>query len=60
LGEGFLTLSKLEWAAERAVHDRLVESMLARRIESMDAAIDTLVYGPYSLTEEEIKVVEGK
>jgi hypothetical protein len=36
------------------------KEMLARQIESTDAAIDKLVYELYGLTEEEIKVVEGK
>jgi type I restriction-modification system DNA methylase subunit len=36
------------------------KDMLARQIESTDAAIDRLVYALYGLTEEEIKVVEGK
>jgi adenine-specific DNA-methyltransferase len=35
------------------------KEMLARQIESTDAAIDQLVYSLYGLTEEEIKVVEG-
>jgi Alw26I/Eco31I/Esp3I family type II restriction m6 adenine DNA methyltransferase len=36
------------------------KEMLARQIESTDAAIDKLVYALYGLTEEEIKIVEGK
>jgi len=34
--------------------------MLARQIESTDAAIDRLVYELYGLTEEEVKIVEGE
>jgi len=34
--------------------------MLRREIESTDRAIDALVYELYGLTEEEIKIVEGK
>jgi len=34
--------------------------MLARQIESTDGAIDCLVYELYGLTEEEVKIVEGK
>jgi hypothetical protein len=34
--------------------------MLQREIESTDAAIDALGYELYGLTEEEIKIVEGK
>ena len=36
------------------------KDMLARQIESTDAAIDKLVYALYGLTEAEISVVEGK
>jgi type I restriction-modification system DNA methylase subunit len=35
------------------------KTLLSRQIEATDAAIDTLVYELYGLTEEEIKVVEG-
>ena len=33
---------------------------LARRIERLDAEIDALVYELYGLTEEDIKIVEGR
>ncbi|MHB8778323.1 MAG: hypothetical protein ACYC6R_11260 [Anaerolineales bacterium] len=33
---------------------------VAREIESTDKAIDKLVYELYGLTEDEIKIVEGK
>ena len=36
------------------------EEMVKREIESTDRAIDILVYELYGLTEEEIKIVEGK
>ncbi len=36
------------------------QELLKREIESTDRAIDTLVYELYRLTEEEIKIVEGK
>ena len=36
------------------------KEMLSRQIESTDAAIDRLVYELYGLTEEEVKIVEGK
>jgi len=36
------------------------KTQLSRQIEATDAAIDTLVYELYGLTEEEIAVVEGK
>ena len=34
--------------------------MLKRRIDATDAQINKLVYELYGLTEEEIKIVEGK
>ena len=36
------------------------KSMLEREIKSTDGMIDQLVYELYGLTEEEIKIVEGK
>jgi hypothetical protein len=33
--------------------------MVRREVESTDKAIDALVYSPYGLTEEEVKIVEG-
>jgi len=36
------------------------KEMIQREIESTDGAIDRLVYELYGLTEEEIKIVEGK
>lgn len=36
------------------------KDLLARQIESTDAAIDKLVYALYGLTEAEIRIVEGK
>ncbi len=36
------------------------KEMIQREIESTDQAIDSLVYELYGLTEEEIKIVEGK
>jgi hypothetical protein len=35
------------------------KTMLSRRIEATDAAIDALVYELYGLTEEEIAVTES-
>jgi hypothetical protein len=35
-------------------------TLLSRQIEATDAAIDTLVYELYGLTEEEIRIVEGR
>jgi hypothetical protein len=36
------------------------KTLLQRQIEATDASIDKLVYELYRLTEEEIKVIEGK
>jgi hypothetical protein len=36
------------------------KTQLSRQIAATDAAIDKLVYELYGLTEEEIKVVEGR
>jgi len=36
------------------------KEMLSRQIESTDGQIDRLVYELYGLSEEEVKVVEGK
>jgi hypothetical protein len=36
------------------------KTLLSRQIEATDAAIDTLVYELYGLTDEEIAIVEGK
>ena len=34
--------------------------MIQRRIDATDSEIDSLVYDPYGLTNEEIKIVEGR
>jgi hypothetical protein len=36
------------------------KTLIQRQIESTDAQIDVLVYELYRLTEEEIKLVEGR
>ena len=36
------------------------KTLLQRQVEATDAAIDTLVYELYGLTEEEIASVEGR
>ena len=36
------------------------KTMLSRQIEATDASIDKLVYELYGLTDEGIKIVEGK
>jgi predicted nucleotidyltransferase len=36
------------------------KEMIQRRIETTDAEINRLVYQLYKLTEEEIKIIEGK
>lgn len=43
-------------AAEAVPH---IKTALQRQIEATDRQIDTLVYGLYGLTEEEIAIVEG-
>lgn len=37
-----------------------INAMLQRRIEAADKEIDRLVYKLYGLTEDEIKIVEGR
>jgi hypothetical protein len=37
-----------------------LKTMISRQIDSVDKAIDTAVYQLYNLTDDEIKVVEGK
>ena len=41
----------------RLDHDK---ELLSRQVEATDASIDELVYELYGLTEEEIRLVEGK
>jgi hypothetical protein len=36
------------------------KTMIGRQIQALDKRIDTLVYGLYGLTEDEIKVGEGE
>jgi len=45
-------------AAERTLDDARHD--LARRIARVDREIDRLVYELYGLTEEEIRIVEGR
>ena len=61
------THDKLVSLVERmlALHRRFARTpqekeMIQREIESTDGQIDRLVYELYGLTEEEIKIVEGK
>jgi hypothetical protein len=44
---------------EAAEPNQQLRTMIARQIEGVDKAIDTVVYGLYNLCEDEIKVVEG-
>jgi hypothetical protein len=53
-----LELHKERAEAERTLDDR--RHRLANRIEELDKAIDAAVYMLYGLTEDEIRVVEGK
>ena len=47
----------LRLAAAQTAHDR---EMIQRQIDATDKQIDALVYQLYGLTDEEIKIVEGK
>jgi hypothetical protein len=51
-----LELKKKE-AAELSEH---LKTVITRQIDAVDKAIDTAVYGLYNLTDDEIKIVEGK
>ena len=44
-------------AAAKIAHE---QTALQRQIEATDRQIDVLVYELYGLTEEEIKIVEGR
>jgi type II restriction/modification system DNA methylase subunit YeeA len=50
------TLHK-QLAAAKIEHEKIA---LLRQIEGTDRQIDALVYELYGLTEEEIKIVEGR
>lgn len=54
--EQMLSLNK-QLAAARTAHEK---AALQRQIEATDRQIDFLVYELYSLTDEEIRIVEGK
>ena len=58
LVDEMLALQRELAAAERAWAEE--QEDLARRIARVDREIDGLVYELYGLTEEEIKIVEGK
>jgi adenine-specific DNA-methyltransferase len=45
---------------EAAEKNQQLKTMISRQIEGVNKAIDTVVYGLYNLTEDEIKVVEGE
>ncbi|MDR3131130.1 MAG: N-6 DNA methylase, partial [Treponema sp.] len=45
---------------EQAENVPQVKTMLGRQIQALDKQIDSLVYELYGLTEEEIRIVEGK
>ena len=44
----------------KSAHNPQEADRLTREVESTDKAIDGLVYQLYGLTEEEVKIVEGK
>jgi len=56
LVENILELKEKE-AAEK---NQQIKLMISRQIEGVDKAIDSAVYDLYNLTEDEIKMVEGK
>ncbi len=58
LVEEMLELQKQHADAERGLDDR--RHALKRRIEEVDREIDRRVYDLYRLTQEDVKVVEGK
>ena len=58
LADGMLVLQRELVAAEKSLDD--AQSDLSRRIARVDREIDGLVYELYGLTEEEIKIVEGR
>jgi hypothetical protein len=45
---------------EAAEPNQELKTMIARQINGIDKAIDTATYGLYNLSEDEIKVVEGR
>lgn len=56
-----LVASMLEMhKAKSAAKTQSEQDVYARQIEATDRQIDELVYGLYGLTEEEIRIVEGK
>ena len=44
----------------KSTHNPQEADRLTREVESVDKSIDGLVYQLYGLTEEEIKIVEGR
>lgn len=60
LVESMLTLNKELAAARAAGKTAQTINPLVRQIEAIDREIDQLVYRLYGLTEEEIKIVEGR
>jgi adenine-specific DNA-methyltransferase len=44
----------------KSTHNPQEADRLTREVESVDKAIDELVYELYGLSEEEIKIVEGR
>ena len=63
MSPGMVTLLTQMLDLNKKLQDARLEqerTMLSRQIEALDAAIDKLVYELYGLTNEEIKIVEGK
>ena len=44
----------------KSTHNPQEADRLAREVESVDKSIDELVYQLYGLSEDEVKIVEGK
>jgi hypothetical protein len=50
---------KMQNQSLKSTHNPQEADRLAREVESVDKAIDNLVYELYGLSEEEIGIVEG-
>jgi len=55
-----LALHKNLQSAKTPHRESIGKESVQRQVESTDGAIDRLVYELYELSEEEIKIVEGK
>jgi type I restriction-modification system DNA methylase subunit len=55
--DGYVAAGVEKWARSRTPGE---QNLLRRQIEAADREIDSLVYTPYGLTGEEIRLVEGR